>query len=83
MSVDKIGRYESTVNTRREAQRTVLRHIGFRLTEDGHCDMENKKVRNMGKPVAANDAAPSLMHRTVVRCCRMTNGTLLTSKNVN
>lgn len=56
MSVDKFGRHQSAVTVRRETKRQIRDDIGFKITNDGHIDVENKKIRNLEEPVAANDA---------------------------
>lgn len=56
MTVDKFGRNQSTVSVRRETKRQLREGIGFKITDDGHIDAENKKIRNFEEPVAAKDA---------------------------
>lgn len=55
-AVDKFGRRESVVKVERETKRTVREDIGFRLNDDGHLDVENKKIRNLGEPIESDDA---------------------------
>jgi hypothetical protein len=56
MSVDKFGRHHNIVTVRRETKRTLRESIGFRLTDDGDINVENKKIRNLEEPQAAKDA---------------------------
>lgn len=56
MSVDKFGRHHNIVTVRRETKRTLRESIGFRLTDDGDIDVENKKIRNLEEPQADKDA---------------------------
>ena len=58
MSVDKFGRHQSGVKARRAAKRVLQEDVGFKITADGHVDMENKNIRNLGEPTALGDAVP-------------------------
>lgn len=56
MVVDKFGRHQSAVSVRRETKRQLRDTVGFKITNDGHIDVENKKIRNLNEPDAAKDA---------------------------
>ena len=56
MSVDNFGRYQSAVKVQRETQRSLRESVPYRLSDDGNIDVENKIIRNLGKPSAAKDA---------------------------
>ena len=58
MSVDKFGRYQSGVKARKAAKRVLREDVAFKITADGHVDMENKNIRNLGEPTALGDAVP-------------------------
>lgn len=64
--MDRFGRHVSTVKVRRETKRSLREVVGIELTKDGHIDMEDKKIRNLGDPVALNDAVP--MHFVQDHC---------------
>lgn len=66
MSVDKFGRHENTIKVRKETKRSLHEDIGIGLTPDGHVDVENKKIRNLGNPTALYDAVP--FHVLQERC---------------
>lgn len=58
MSVDKFGRHQSAVKVRRVAKRFLQKDIGFKVTDDGYVDMNNKPIRNLGEPTGVSDAVP-------------------------
>lgn len=66
MSVDKFGRHENTIRVRKETKRSLHEDIGIGLTPDGHVDVENKKICNLGNPTALYDAVP--FHIVQERC---------------
>lgn len=74
MSVDKFGRHESTVRVRKETHRSLRDDIGLRVTDDGHFDLKNKKIRNLGEPTESHD---------VVSLQYVQDNCILQSDNVN
>lgn len=66
MVVDKFGRHQSTVSVRRETKRQLRESVGFKITDDGHIDVENKKIRNLATPATSYDAVP--LHFVHDRC---------------
>lgn len=66
MSVDKFGRHSNTIKVRKETKRSLHEDIGIGLTPDGHVDVENKKICNLGNPTALDDAVP--FHVVQERC---------------
>ena len=65
MSVDKFGRRDSTVRVRKETHRSLREDIGLGMTNDGHFDVKNKKIRNLGEPEESSDVVSlqlSLIH---------------------
>lgn len=53
--MDRFRRHQGVVNVRKETERSLRETIGFKLTDDGHADVENKNIRNVGRADAAND----------------------------
>lgn len=66
MSVDKFGRHVSTIKVQRETKRSLHEDIGIDLTADGDVDVENKRICNLGNPIALYDAVP--LHVVQERC---------------
>ena len=64
MSIDKFGRHASTVKVRQETKRQLHETVGFKITDDGNIDVENKNIRKLAEPTESSDAVPllSLIH---------------------
>lgn len=74
MSVDKFGRHST-----KEAKTKLLRGIpgqGFTLTQSGDFSIENKRLCDVGNPVAAQDASTKTYVDKLYRnkCLTLTGG---------
>lgn len=72
MSVDKFGRHESTVNVRRETKRQLHETIGYKITDEGDIDVENKRICKLADPTESSDAVP--LHFMQENCLLLSDG---------